>query len=52
MWWFKYRQVGKLTDSACISEQREALEAKDLYTRADRALYEAKAAGGDTVRVA
>jgi diguanylate cyclase (GGDEF)-like protein/PAS domain S-box-containing protein len=48
----EFRQVGKLTVSAGICEQREALEAKDLYTRADRALYEAKAAGGDTVRVA
>jgi diguanylate cyclase (GGDEF)-like protein/PAS domain S-box-containing protein len=47
-----FRQVGKLSVSAGICEQREALEAKDLYTRADRALYEAKAAGGDTVRVA
>ena len=47
-----FRHVGTLTVSAGICEQREALDAKDLYARADRALYEAKAAGGDTVRVA
>jgi diguanylate cyclase (GGDEF)-like protein/PAS domain S-box-containing protein len=44
--------VGKLTVSAGICEQRDALEAKDLYARADRAMYEAKAAGGDAIRIA
>jgi diguanylate cyclase (GGDEF)-like protein len=47
-----FREVGALTLSAGLCEQREALEAKDLYTRADRALYEAKAAGGNTLRIA
>jgi diguanylate cyclase (GGDEF)-like protein/PAS domain S-box-containing protein len=48
----EYRSVGKLTISAGICEARDALEAKDLYARADRAMYEAKASGGDAVRVA
>jgi diguanylate cyclase (GGDEF)-like protein/PAS domain S-box-containing protein len=48
----EFRSVGRLTVSAGICEQREALEAKDLYARADRAMYDAKAAGGNTIRVA
>jgi diguanylate cyclase (GGDEF)-like protein/PAS domain S-box-containing protein len=48
----EFRGVGTLTVSAGICEQREALEAKDIYARADRAMYEAKAAGGDTIRIA
>ena len=46
-----FRQVGSLTLSGGICVSRRLRRCREIYRRADRALYEAKAAGGDTIRV-
>jgi diguanylate cyclase (GGDEF)-like protein len=44
-----FRGAGSLTLSAGICENAGTLDAPQMHARADRALYSAKAAGGDAV---
>lgn len=44
-----FRGSGALTLSAGVAENDGTLDAPQMHARADRALYSAKAAGGDTV---
>jgi diguanylate cyclase (GGDEF)-like protein/PAS domain S-box-containing protein len=46
-----FRTAGRLTLSAGICESDGSVDALQMHARADRALYAAKAAGGDAVKV-